>query len=112
MRSELDPKYAVAYNNRGVAWKNKGEYDLAIADYNTAIKLDKNYVSAYSNRGVALYRKGDNDRALVEYNKALQLDPNDADVYNNRGISLGRKRAIWTGRSPIIARRSGSIRNI
>ena len=64
---------------------------MAIADYNTAIKLDKNYVSAYSNRGVALYRKGDNDRALVEYNTALRLAPNDADVYNNRGISFNEK---------------------
>ena len=64
---------------------------MAIADYNTALKLDKNYVSAYNNRGVALYRKGDNDRALVEYNTALRLAPNDADVYNNRGISFNEK---------------------
>ena len=39
--------------------EEQGGYDLAIADYNTAIKLDKNYVNAYSNRAVALYRKGE-----------------------------------------------------
>jgi tetratricopeptide (TPR) repeat protein len=91
LRSDSIRKTLSLTTTRGVAWKNKGEYDLAIADYNTAIKLDKNYVSAYNNRGVALYRKGDNDRALVEYNSALRLAPSDADVYNNRGISFNEK---------------------
>ena len=37
----LDPKYANAYNNRGVSLQaDKGDYDRAIADYNEAIRLD------------------------------------------------------------------------
>ena len=36
----LDPKYAMAYNNRGHAWYAKEEYDKAIADYDKAIELD------------------------------------------------------------------------
>ena len=36
----LDPRYAVAYYNRGVAYCDKGDYDRAIADYNEAIRLD------------------------------------------------------------------------
>jgi tetratricopeptide (TPR) repeat protein len=30
---QLNPKYAKAFNNRGFAYNNKGEYDRAIADY-------------------------------------------------------------------------------
>jgi tetratricopeptide (TPR) repeat protein len=36
----LDPKYAIAYDNRGIAYKAKGDNDRAIADHNEAIRLD------------------------------------------------------------------------
>ena len=39
----LDPKYAVAYNNRGIAYCDKGDLDQAIADYTQAIALDPKY---------------------------------------------------------------------
>jgi tetratricopeptide (TPR) repeat protein len=42
----LDPKYAIAFNNRGSAWLIKKEYDKAIADYDEAIRLDPKYVNA------------------------------------------------------------------
>jgi Flp pilus assembly protein TadD len=35
----LRPDYAVAFNDRGFAYLNKGEYDRAISDYNEAIRL-------------------------------------------------------------------------
>ena len=33
---------AEIYNNRGIAHESKGEHDLAIADYNEAIRLTRN----------------------------------------------------------------------
>src|SRR3989338_6791372 len=38
----LDPNDALAYNNRGAAYANKGQYDRAIEDYNKAIALNPN----------------------------------------------------------------------
>ena len=37
---ELDPKLALAYSNRAAAYRNKGDYDRAIADATKAIELD------------------------------------------------------------------------
>ncbi|MDE2508411.1 MAG: tetratricopeptide repeat protein, partial [Planctomycetota bacterium] len=45
-----DPTLAVAYNNRGIAYCNLRKYDLALADYNEAIRLDPNHAYEYRNR--------------------------------------------------------------
>ena len=77
---------AFVYNNRGVAWANKGNLDNAIADYNEAIRLDPNNADAYYNRGIAWGRKGNLDNAIADYNEVIRLNPNFADAYYNRGI--------------------------
>ena len=46
---------ATAHNNRGVAYKVKGDYDLALKDYDQAIQLNPNSASHYNNRGI-IYR--------------------------------------------------------
>ncbi len=43
---ELKPDYALAYNSRGIANYELKQYELAIADYTSAISLDPN--DAYS----------------------------------------------------------------
>ena len=87
----LDPNDAVAYNNRGLAYANKGQHDRAIEDYNKAIQLNPNDALTYSARGNAYSNKGQYDRAIEDYNKAIQLDPNDAAAYAVRGIAYYKK---------------------
>src|ERR1700730_10781316 len=55
---------AIAYYNRGIAYKAKGDLDRAIADYSEALRLDPKDAFAYTNRGSAYYAKGDLERAL------------------------------------------------
>ena len=78
---------AVAFNNRGLAYRHKGDLDRAIADYNETIGLDGKYEPAYYNRGKAYRAKGDTDRAIVDYTEAIRLDANDADPLIARGIA-------------------------
>ena len=51
MRS--DPRYAIAFHNRGLAYRAKGDLVRAIADYDEAIRLDPKYALAFNNRGIA-----------------------------------------------------------
>ena len=42
-----------AFNNRGNAYKNKGQYDRAIQDYDEVIRLDPNQAVTFFNRCLA-----------------------------------------------------------
>ncbi len=83
----LDPQYAFAYNNRGIAYRLLGQYNRAIQDYDEAIRLDPQYADAYYNRGVAYYNLGQYERAIQDWDEAIRLDPQYALAYNNRGIA-------------------------
>ena len=83
---DLNPNYAEAYTNRGLAYQNKGDYDRAIEDHNKALDLNPSYAEAYFNRGGAYKSKNNYDRAIADFNKATDLNPNFAGAYNHRGV--------------------------
>jgi tetratricopeptide (TPR) repeat protein len=76
---QQDPENPLLYNDRGIAYYNKGDYDKAIADYTEAIRLDPKFAIAYKNRSLAYKAKGKYDLALADYAQAVKLDPKLAD---------------------------------
>ena len=68
---------AIFHYDRGIAHKNKKDFDQALRDYSEAIRLDPNYAHAYLNRGVLLADKRELDRALPDFDAAIRLDPTD-----------------------------------
>ena len=83
----LNPSLSEAYNNRGVAKKNIGHHEEAIADYDEAIKLKPDYAEAYGNRGNAKNGLGCHEEAVADYDEAIRLKPDYAAAYNNRGVA-------------------------
>ncbi len=77
-------KLAEAFNNRGIAYRHKGDLDRAIQDYGQAIKLHAKFAAAYTNRGVAYDKKGELERAIQDYDQSIKLKPS-AEAYFNRG---------------------------
>ena len=84
-RGEPAKNGAIACNNRGLAYRGKGELDRAIADFNEAIRLDPKFALAYNNRGLAYRDKGELDRAIADFTEAIRLDPKFAVAFRNRG---------------------------
>ena len=68
---ELNPKDAMAYYHRGIAYAAKGQYDLAIQDYSKAIELIPKLSMAYYNRGKAQDAKGHFDLAIQDFIEKL-----------------------------------------
>ena len=82
--------FPVAYLNRGYEYRQKKEYEKAIADYSKAIAVKPNYAKAYHNRGVAYFFTNRDSLAILDFNKALLLDSNYAETWSNRGAALAR----------------------
>ena len=52
----LNPNYSAAYFQHGQAHQEKGRFDLAISDYDAALRLNPNYTKAKTAREVAKQR--------------------------------------------------------
>ena len=77
---------ADAFNNLGLVYANRGDYDSAIENYNSAIEQRPNYALAFNNRGTAYALKDNNQQAIDDYTRSLELSPDEAwNPYTNRG---------------------------
>ena len=85
---DADPTCAQHFNNRGYAYFQLGEVELAIADYDCAIALDPQLSEAYNNRGNAYVRQDDLYAALLDYDTAIDLNPFKLEAWINRGKSF------------------------
>jgi TonB family protein len=82
----------MAFYNRGKAYKDKGELDRAIADYNDALRLNPKFALAFAGRGTANLAKDDEDGAIADLDRAIALNPNLASAYQIRGNAYRAKR--------------------
>jgi tetratricopeptide (TPR) repeat protein len=88
------PDVALAHNNLGLAYYNKGQLNKAIMEYKEAVKLNPVYTKAYYNIGLVYYYKGLIDASIASYQNALKFasDIEDIiDINNNLGIAYATK---------------------
>ena len=64
-----------AYKNRGDTYCKGHEYELAIKDYEKAIRLKPDYAEAYKNRGDAYCKRHEYELAIEDYEEAIRLKP-------------------------------------
>ena len=84
----LNPDYADAYSNMGVALRNQGKFEEAIDAYKKAILLKPDYAQAYNNMGATLKDQGKFDEAIDAYKKSIVIKPDYTEAYNNLGVAL------------------------
>jgi len=82
---EIDPNFADAYFNRGLAYADMQNYTQAIKDYTKAIEINPDYAEAYYNRGNTYAQIKEHSLAISDLTKAIEINPNYAEAYNNRG---------------------------
>ena len=77
---------SIAYNNRGIAQRHKGQYEEAIRDHTEAIRITPDFATAFNSRAIVNSMKGERDLALRDYSEAIRLNPGDAIALQNRGL--------------------------
>ncbi len=86
MKSRLDD-YASHYN-LGNYHAERGETELAIASYETSLKLNPSFVLSLVNASMAYSRQGRNSEAENALREALSIAPQSAAAHFNLGLLL------------------------
>lgn len=84
---EMEPKYAVAYYNLGLAYKTKGMIDEAISEYKQAISLNPDYADCHYYLGLAYLEKGVLDDAGRSFENALHINPKYKEAKSRLGLA-------------------------
>jgi len=80
-RFSSDKMYPTLLALRADAYKGKGDYERALADYDGSIARMPDHVRAYTGRADLYERMGDRSRAIADFQKALDLNPNMLPQY-------------------------------
>ena len=78
------------YQTRADQNSGKGEFSLALADYNKTLEMKPDNAVAYLGRGKAHYNLKSYDLSVKDFDKALELNPKDSVAFLNRGESYER----------------------
>jgi Flp pilus assembly protein TadD len=70
--------------------KHMAYLDIAISEFEAAIKIDPNHPMAYLDLGAALYQKNDYAGAITNLKTAIRLDPGDPKPYSTLGNAYYR----------------------
>ncbi|WP_051469919.1 tetratricopeptide repeat-containing S1 family peptidase [Fischerella sp. PCC 9605] len=84
---EVNPQYAEAYNDRGIARFKLGDKQGSIEDFSQALRMISIGTNARYNRAYAYFQLQNYQSAIADFNEVLRINPNNADSYIYRGIA-------------------------
>jgi len=73
-----------AYAMRALALSIKGQYDVAIRDYDEAIRIAPDFAVALNNRAWAYFKWGKGLRGMPDVERSLQLNPLSEHTWDTR----------------------------
>ena len=86
------PKKASSHHNLGVAYAKQDLYDLALAQFNEALRLDPSLIQALNYRGTLFEDLGQDALAFNDFDTALKIEPLYAEALYNKGLLLHKRK--------------------
>ncbi|MDT0264372.1 tetratricopeptide repeat protein [Jatrophihabitans lederbergiae] len=80
MLSELDPHYTDYLSERAKISRKRGDLDLALADYDRAVRQGPPFPELFYNRGSARMEDGDLVGARADFDLVLDMEPDDVET--------------------------------
>jgi len=84
----LNPDYAEAHYNLGVAFQRTNQLDNAVECYEKSITLKHAYPTAHNNLGVIMLERSQLDSAVKSFEWAVAYSPEYAEAHNNLGSAF------------------------
>lgn len=72
----------------GDAYRTRGAFEVAMSNYNSAIKANSSFAPAYYGIGMIAFKHKKYNDALDNFTKAITADPNFAEAYYEQGLIL------------------------
>jgi tetratricopeptide (TPR) repeat protein len=85
LRSQVIEDFASFFNDEGITYGERDQHQLAIEEFNKAIRRKPTFAEAYNNRGFSYSKIGQYQLAVEDYNKAISINLDYAYAFNNRG---------------------------
>lgn len=80
----INPNFALTYNNIGLSFYLKKDFDKALEYIRKAINIDNYFGEAYNTMAMIYDEKKEYDKAMLNYNKALEFVKKNLDgIYTN-----------------------------
>ncbi|MGA8960414.1 MAG: tetratricopeptide repeat protein, partial [Pseudolabrys sp.] len=80
------PNDAAALDSRGLIYLKMGQFDSAIQDYSSALRIEPKLASALYGRGLARLKKGDAAGGNADVEAARKLETKVADDFSQYGV--------------------------
>ncbi|WP_417318960.1 tetratricopeptide repeat protein [Emcibacter sp.] len=91
---KLEPRFAEALYNWGLALTTLERYDEAEKKLREALMLNPNDSRYHNALGLVFRRQEQNDKAIAEYEQAVRLDPNNTRAIHNLGGALRAEKRL------------------
>ncbi|MDE2684056.1 MAG: tetratricopeptide repeat protein [Chloroflexota bacterium] len=91
----LNPQMGAAYNNRGNAYYDLGDFRSAIDDYNVASSLDPEVSAVHYNLGNVYAKQGNYRSAARHFTRSLELEQDDSNNTRYRRAEAWLNLGEW-----------------
>jgi tetratricopeptide (TPR) repeat protein len=88
---EADPNHWFSHYYLGMVAQAEGSLDVAVREYQDALRLAPNYAEAHDNLGIVFQTQGLVDDALRHYREAVRINPEYAGAFYRLGALLATK---------------------
>ena len=85
---------ARAHTDLGAVYFQQRQLEIALEEFNAAVKIDPSFASAYNGLGLVNAELGKDDVADANFRKSIQLEPLNSEAHNNYGSFLCARNRV------------------